>query len=87
MKVELKDGHFGWDYILEAENGESVLIQTDLDYPGTASSFGYCPCECGETDGTVDCPHKTASGMILEAHNYLDGHIGDVIDDPGYFGG
>ena len=85
MKVELKAGQFGWDYILEAENGESVLIQTDWDYPGTASSFGWQACECGETDGTVDCPHRKASDMIAEAGNYLDDHIGNIIDDPGYF--
>ena len=86
MNITLKLGAFGWDYILEAENGESILIQTDWDYPGVASSFGYQPCECGFTDGTVDCEHKTASEMITDASEYLDEHIGDTVEDPGYFG-
>ena len=54
-----------------AENGEDRLIQTDWDYPGIASSFGWSirdvqpnglhfnpdnPCEHSHTDGTVACP-------------------------------
>ena len=78
-------GHFGWDYILRNDTGETVLIQTDWDYPGLASSFGWLACECGETDGTVDCPHKSATDMISDAAEYLDDHIGETIDDPGYF--
>ena len=85
MKVELKRGQSG-TYELESESGESVLFQTDWDFPGTASSYGWQACECGETDGTIDCAHKTASEMIGQAADYLDEHIGDVIDDPGYFG-
>ena len=86
MKIELRSGQFGWDFILEAENGDTRLIQSDWDYPGTASRFGWVACKkCGLTDGTVDCEHKKASDMITEAGNYLDDHIGDIIDDPGYF--
>ena len=73
---------------LEADDGRSVLIQTDWDWPGVASSFGWRPCEqCDTTDGTVDCAHKTASVMISEARAFLDEHEGETIDDPGYFGG
>ena len=60
-------------------------VCTDWDYPGVASTFGWAPCDCGFTDGTVDCEHKTASEMIYEAGEYLDEHIGDVVEDPGYF--
>jgi hypothetical protein len=56
------------------------FIQIDWDYPGLASMFGYVPCDCGATDGTVDCPHKTASEMIAEAFEYLSEHDGEVID-------
>ena len=83
--ITLESGQFGWDYILEQEDGKTVLIQTDWDYPGVASSFGWSPCECGATDGTVDCHHKTASDMITEAGQYLDENIGETIEDPGYF--
>lgn len=61
-------------------------IQTDWDYPGVASTFGWTPCkECRETDGTVDCAHHTASEMISSAREWLDDHIGKTVDDPGYF--
>jgi hypothetical protein len=64
---------------------ESVCIETDWNFPGTASNFGFVPCDCGATDGTVDCPHKTASEMISAAQDFLDEHDGDIVDDPGYF--
>jgi hypothetical protein len=65
---------------------ESLLIQTDWDYPPTASTFGWTPCpECSNTDGTIDCEHKTASQMISEAHDYLCENIGKVTLDPGYY--
>ena len=84
--ITLESGQFGWDYLLvNDETGEDVLIQTDWDYPGVASSFGFVPCDCGETDGTVDCSHKTASDMIQSAAAYLDENIGESVDDPGYF--
>jgi len=72
-------------YLLVADSGESRLIQTDWDFPGVASSFGWVPCLCGETDGTVDCSHRTASDMIMVARQWLDDHVGETIDDPGYF--
>ena len=84
MSITLEAGDFG-TYLLLADDGCDILIQTDWDYPGVASTFGWCPCDCGETDGTVDCPHRTASDMISEAGEYLDDHIGDTVDDPGYF--
>ena len=71
MQLTLKRGQF--------------FIQTDWDFPGAATTFGWRPCECGKTDGTVDCEHKTASEMIQQAQNYLDEHIGDSVEDPGYF--
>lgn len=64
---------------------ESILIQTDWDYPAIASNFGFVPCVCGHTDGTIDCPHFTASEMIQNAQSFLDEHLGAIADDPGYF--
>ncbi len=64
----------------------TVLVQTDWDLPGLASSFGWVPCECGATDGTIDCSHKTATEMISEAAEFLDEIQGQIIPDPGYFG-
>ena len=84
MKITLSRGDFG-TYLLVAEDGQDILIQTDFDFPGIASTFGWTPCECGSTDGTVDCAHRKASDMIAEAQAFLDDHIGDQADDPGYF--
>jgi len=67
------------------QTDESILIQTDWDYPGIASTFGWIPCTCGETDGTIDCSHHTVSEMIQNARQYIEDHIGDTVDDPGYF--
>ncbi|MGE0536627.1 MAG: hypothetical protein AB7O68_16775 [Pirellulales bacterium] len=72
-------------YVVRAEDGRSLLIQTDWDYPALASVFGWVPCYCGDTDGTVDCPHNTASDMIADAREWLDARIGDAAEDPGYF--
>lgn len=63
----------------EEETGhECVLIQTDWDWPGVASSLGWvnktCTHDCyHHTDGTVDCPcGRTAHTMIQDAGEYLD---------------
>jgi hypothetical protein len=84
MKITLQEGDFG-TFLLVCDDGRDLLVQTDLDYPGLASSFGWSACSCGETDGTVDCPHRTADEMIAEAGDFLRAHAGDTADDPGYF--
>lgn len=82
-RVHGKPGSYDWD---TRDEDNTVLVQTDFDWPGLASTFGWCPCECGETDGTVDCPHKTASEMIDSARQWLDDHLGQIfVEDPGYF--
>ena len=84
--IRLKSGQFGWDYEI-VSGRKSLLIQTDWDYPGVAGTFGWVPCECGRTDGTVDCAHKTTAEMVASAQEYLD-EIADSdvsVEDPGYF--
>lgn len=85
MMVTLSRGQGGLYYLLTAEDGRDVIFQTDWEYPGLASSFGFVPCECGATDGTVGCPHRSASDMISAAADYLDEHDGEAVEDPGYF--
>ena len=66
--------------------GESIYYQTDWDYPRLVSDFGGdVICDCGETDGTVDCPHKTASEMITAADNWLFDNDGLEVDGFGSF--
>ena len=50
------------------------LIQTDWDFPGVATHIGFEPCECGATDGTIDCEHRTAAEMISAAYDFLEEH-------------
>lgn len=80
-------GRRDWD---TRDDGRTILMQIDCDFPGLASSFGFIPCECGWTDGTVNCPHKTASDMISAAIDFLDDLCSTAderrfIEDPGYF--
>lgn len=68
------------------DDDRTVLVQSDWDYPSLASCLGFVPCEEGcDTDGTVDCTHHTASQMIEAAQEFLDEHLGDLFEDPGYF--
>jgi hypothetical protein len=84
MKITLEDGPFA-TFVIRAADGRTILVQTDWDYPGLAATFGWVACDFGDTDGTVDCLHRTASRMMREAYAYLSDHVGDSVDDPGYF--
>lgn len=67
--ITLENGQFGWDFILRHDNGKTILIQTDWDYPGIARSFGW-----------------TGNDNEIEAaEDYLSDHVGDRVEDPGYF--
>lgn len=67
--ITLESGDFGWDYLLVHDNGKEIYVQTDWDYPGIANAFG---------GGFKD-------NEIGKAQQYLDDHIGDRVEDPGYF--
>jgi hypothetical protein len=84
MRIALREGDFG-TFLVVASNGRNILVQSDFDFPGLASTFGWSSCRCGATDGTVDCDHRAATEMIAEAHDFLRAHVGDTADDPGYF--
>lgn len=58
---------------------QEIIVQSDWSYPALASLFGFVPCECGMTDGTVDCEHKTATEMISAAVDFLDAHDGATV--------
>lgn len=91
--VYFDSGYAPCAFLIVKEDGnpykeeDTVLIQTDWDYPAIASCFGYAPCKCGFTDGTVDCEHKTASQMISEAFDCIVEHEGELSEELGnYFG-
>lgn len=85
--IRLEKGDFGFTYlIVDEDSGRDILVQSDYYYPSIARDFGWSH-EHGETDGTIDCPvcGKSVHEMINEAQEYLDEHIGDTTEDPGYF--
>ena len=72
--------------VRNTENNTTLDFQTDWDYPCLADMFGAnVICDCGATDGTVDCPHKTASDMITEAGEWLFYNVGVEADGRGTF--
>jgi hypothetical protein len=92
--IQLDGDAFGY-MIHDLDRGRTILIQTDWDYPGVASSFGWdirsahapgCADPSG-TDGTIDCPScgTTASSFITAAESWMDDHLGAIVEDPGYF--
>jgi len=87
--IRLESGDFGWDYIIRNYDGRYHLIQTDYDYAGIASTFGWRGHTHGETDGTIDCPvcGRKVGTMLASAQNYLDNNVGKMVPDPGYFDG
>lgn len=85
--ITLESGSFGWDYLLVSDDGRSIPVVSDWEYPGIASTFGWEPCH-RVTDGTIDCPvcGQSASDLLASAQTYLDDHVGESVADPGYFG-
>jgi hypothetical protein len=84
MKIVLHEGDVH-TFLIVAASGRSILAQSDWEFPGLATTFGWTPCPCGTTDGTIDCEHRTVGDMIADAQDFLRAHAGDTVDDPGYF--
>lgn len=89
MKVTLEQGPKGasnFCFGLYADDtGECIeFIQSDWDWAGLAASLGWCACECGHTDGTVDCAHRKVSEMLSEAFDYLAERAGQTFDLSDY---
>jgi len=89
MRVILEQGPQGSPNfcfaLTAADTGECVeFVQSDWDYAGLASSLGWCPCECGHTDGTVDCAHRKVSEMLSEAFDFLAERDGQTFDLSDY---
>lgn len=77
---------------------QTLLIQSDWDFPGVAQSFGWslrevqqpgrdCPCDHDGTDGTVPCKAcgLTQTDFISAAYDWLRDNNGVSAEDPGYF--
>jgi len=68
-----------WDDGLTAEQEANAIAEAEAN---------FVPCEHPNTDGTVDCNvcGVTTGEFIEGATKYLDDHIGEITEDPGYFG-
>lgn len=76
MTYQLENAWQGFN-VRDTETNKTLNFQIDWDYPRLADSFGaHVVCDCGATDGTVDCPHKTASKMIEDGVNWLSKNDG-----------
>lgn len=84
--IKLETAQFGNYLIRNTLTDETVLVQSDWDYPSVAQSFGFGGlCTCGSSDGTVDCPCASIGQHMRAAVEWLDDNIGVQADDPGYF--
>lgn len=69
------------------DDDNTILVDTDWDFPGLASHLGWLGCPHG-SDGTVRCCEcgKSPSEFISEAYDYLVAHQGERFDGSDYFG-
>lgn len=72
-KIMLQDYEYG-GYIITDERDRTMLIQSDLDFPGLAETFG---CKIN--------PSWSLEKQIARAAKFLDRHVGKTVEDPGYF--
>ena|GEM_PF-2289199 len=84
-------GYLGF-LVRNDQDERTIFVQTDWDFPGWASCFGWVACECGATDGATECRscRRYPGEMIAEAKEFLYGvHDRDEedqwVNDPGYF--
>ena len=81
----------------DGKHVDSVLVQTDYEFPNFASTFGWSvsdvqgsieDCQHDNTDGSVKCSccGLSASAFIESAREFLSDNDGLTADDPGYFG-
>lgn len=79
--------------IIDDETGRTLLIQTDWDYPGTASSFGWslqavqrCPacgsldCEVNQETGVLYCQETDC--RVIEGHVCRHDGTDGTVDCP-----
>ena len=72
----------GFWYLTDCTGESWPVVERWKHHPFAKSLFGWTPCPCGKTDGTVDCEHFTAYEMIDDARLYLWDHNGEEITPP-----
>lgn len=74
----------GCFFLADDQGRDWRLVARYKDHAFGAALFGWEACEECETDGTADCPHRTAKEMLAEAREVLLDHIGDDIEAPAH---
>lgn len=72
MKIILEEGNFGFDFIIQAEDGRELVIQFDSEYANVAKVFGW--------QGKLE--HNS---LDQDAFMWLVNNTGAVAIDPGFF--
>lgn len=85
MKARLQQGPEGSPNfcfgLYDVDSNECLeFVQSDWDYAPLASRFGWVPCECGATDGTVRCQHKSVGQMLSDAFDFLAERDGEELE-------
>ena len=84
MRIALVEGDFH-TFVLLAEDGRNILVQSDWDVPGAASTFGWSPPPSTMTDGAGTFGEESLSSVIGDARDFLHERAGSTADDPWYF--
>lgn len=66
------------------ETGETLPVR-DFDVTSLVWHLAGSGCECGESDGSVDCDCGTTMEFFEDALEWIDHNDGEVFEDPGYF--
>ena len=70
-------------YLICEDLDLSLSITEDIGLMELAKLYGWTACECGLTDGTTACNHKTSAKMLHEAKQVLSTNVGWEVDlDP-----
>lgn len=70
---------------IRREDGKSHTVGQE-GWCSVARYYGWQACkECDTTDGSVDCPHHTTFDMLVSSGRFLESHVGDETDDPGWW--
>ena len=79
---------YGGYLVTDKNTGQDRYFQTDYDFPGLATSFGWNGKILPMTKlraVRIEPTDKTAA-EIYSAIQYLDANEGKIVEDPGYFG-
>ena len=74
----------GWVLLCEVLDC-SLPLMRDTDILEAARLFGWSACECGLTDGTTACSHKSPDLMLEQAQQFLAANReqeADIVHSP-----